>query len=77
MNKLEFLKLNTQSQINFYEELVSKTMEEIKDCVNRNRVHDMVTFLPSKCEQLKEYTLTLKLLKDKMNALNFLEKENN
>lgn len=77
MNKLEFLKLNTQSQINFYEELVNKTMEEIKDCANRNRAHDMVTFLPSKCEQLKEYTLTLKLLKDKMNALNFLEKENN
>lgn len=73
MNKLEFLKLNTQSQIDFYEELVNKTMEEIKDCANRNRAYDMVTFLPSKCEQLKEYTLTLKLLKEKMQALNFLE----
>ena len=73
MNKLEFLKLNTQSQIDFYEELVNKTMEEIKDCANRNSAYDMVTFLPSKCEQLKEYTLTLKLLKEKMQTLNFLE----
>lgn len=73
MNKLEFLKLNTQSQIDFYEELANKTMEEIKDCANRNSAYDMVTFLPSKCEQLKEYTLTLKLLKEKMQTLNFLE----
>lgn len=73
MNKLEFLKSNTQSQIDFYEELVNETMEEIKDCVNRNNVYNMVTLLPSKCEQLKEYTLTLKSLKEKMQALNFLE----
>lgn len=74
MNKLEFLKLNTQGQIDFYEELVNKTMEDIKDCANKNNAHDMVTYLPSKCEQLKEYTLTLKSLNDKMQELNFLEK---
>ena len=73
MSKLEFLKLNTQSQIDFYEELVNETMEEIKDCANRNNAYNMVTLLPSKCEQLKEYTLTLKLLKEKMQTLNFLE----
>lgn len=73
--KLEMVKRNVQMHIDMRTEEIERLQKDIRDCANRDRAYDMITFLPGKLRDLENAMEQLRIYREQMQALEFLEGE--